>query len=32
MDALRTLGPTAHHRELLANQQLDLGLLMAAPD
>lgn len=32
MDALRTLGPTAHHRELLVNQQLDLGLLMAAPD
>jgi ribonuclease HII len=30
--ALRTLGPTAHHRELLANQQLDLGLLPTAPD
>ena len=25
LDALRTLGPTAHHRELMANHQLDLG-------
>jgi ribonuclease HII len=32
LDALRVLGPTAHHRELLANHQLDLGLLTAAPD
>ena len=32
LDALRALGPTAHHRELLANHQLDLGLLMAVPD
>ena len=32
LDALRTLGPTAHHRELLANQQLDLGLLTTALD
>ena len=32
LEALRMLGPTAHHRELLANQQLDLGLLTAAPD
>ena len=32
LEALRRLGPTAHHRELLANQQLDLGLLTAAPD
>ncbi|MSR35976.1 MAG: ribonuclease HII [Gemmatimonadetes bacterium] len=27
MDGLRSLGTTAHHRELIANQQLDLGLL-----
>ena len=32
LDALRVLGPTAHHRELSANHQLDLGLLTAAPD
>ena len=32
LDALRVLGPTAHHRELLANHQLDLGLLTSAPD
>ena len=25
LDALRTLGPTAHHRELMTNNQLDLG-------
>ena len=25
LDALRTLGPTAHHRELMTNHQLDLG-------
>ena len=29
LDALRVLGPTPHHRELIANQQLDLGLLDA---
>lgn len=32
LDALRVLGPTAHHRELSVNHQLDLGLLTAAPD
>jgi ribonuclease HII len=32
LDALRVLGPTAHHRELSANHQLDLGLLTSAPD
>jgi ribonuclease HII len=26
MDALRALGPTAHHRQLMAAHQLDLGL------
>ena len=31
LSALRTLGPTAHHRELMANHQLDLGLMTAAP-
>ena len=27
LDGLRALGTTAHHRELMANHQLDLGLL-----
>ena len=31
MDALRSLGPTRHHRELMANHQLDLGLLSDPP-
>ena len=29
LDALRVLGSTPHHRELIPNQQLDLGLLDA---
>ena len=31
LSALRDLGPTAHHRELMANHQLDLGLLSPPP-